>query len=143
MRDLPEASHYVKGEWPELASFAFCALLTQPIRVSADKKGDLPMKGSFVDFAKLKQAVSLISLLETYGVRLRNVGQMYLRGRCPLPTHGSKKSNDSFVVHRGKSFWVCHSVSCSSARKGKQGGDILDFVAAMQNCSIRDAALRL
>jgi DNA primase len=39
--------------------------------------------------------------------------------------------------------WVCHSDSCVAVRGGRVGGNVLDFVAAMENCSIREAALKL
>jgi Toprim-like/DNA primase catalytic core, N-terminal domain len=39
--------------------------------------------------------------------------------------------------------WACHSTSCCEVRQGRVGGNILDLVAALEGCSIRDAALRL
>ena len=41
------------------------------------------------------------------------------------------------------SIWTCQSSSCVAGRSGKKGGNILDFVALMENCSIRDAAVKL
>jgi DNA primase len=46
-------------------------------------------------------------------------------------------------VHTEKNVWACQSDSCAKARAGKRGGNVLDFVAAMESCSIRDAAARL
>ena len=43
----------------------------------------------------------------------------------------------------GRNVWACHSASCGQARHGKVGGNILDLVAWMEDCSIREAALRL
>src|SRR5438128_1730383 len=78
-----------------------------------------------------------------YNIRLRRVNQHSLRGLCPLPTHSSEKSVESFGVHTGKNIWACQSSSCAAARAGKKGGNVLDFVAVMESCSIRDAALKL
>jgi DNA primase len=38
--------------------------------------------------------------------------------------------------------WACQSQSCIKSR-GRIGGNVLDFVAAMENCSVRDAAIKL
>jgi DNA primase len=98
---------------------------------------------TFVDFREIKQRVSIEDVLGHYGIRLRRVNQNTLRGKCPLPTHSSEKSAESFSAHTGKNIWACQSASCASARQGKKGGNILDFVALMESCSIRDAAVKL
>src|SRR3974390_3462766 len=36
-----------------------------------------------------------------------------------------------------------NSGSCAGARGGRVGGNVLDFIASMESCSIREAALRL
>jgi DNA primase len=46
-------------------------------------------------------------------------------------------------VHTQKNVWICHSQSCVAARGGQAGGNVLDFVAAMEQCSIVEAARRL
>jgi len=66
-----------------------------------------------------------------------------LRGPCPLPTHGSERSRQSFSVDTAKNVWACHSASCCEARQGRMGGNVLDLVAWLERCSIRDAALHL
>jgi len=98
---------------------------------------------AWVDFKALKQTVSMEMAVACYGVMLRRVNGSYLRGRCPLPTHRSKSSHQTFIVNTDKNAWACHSNSCAGARGGRIGGNVLDFVAAMENCSIRQAALRL
>src|SRR5882724_2681655 len=98
------------------------------------------MSPKWVDFKAIKSAVSMEMVLAHYNVRVRKVNQSYLRGRCPLPTHASKESADSFGVHIGKNAWACQSQSCVEARSGRRGGNILDFVAAMEGSSIRDSA---
>jgi DNA primase len=98
---------------------------------------------TFVDFRIIKERVSIQSVLDHYGVQLRRVNQNSLRGKCPLPTHSSKESKESFSVETNKNIWACQSDSCAAARQGKRGGNVLDFTALMENCSIRDAALKL
>lgn len=98
---------------------------------------------AYVDFRAIKQHVSMQAVLSRYGVQLRKVNQYSMRGKCPLPTHSSEQSKESFGVHLGKNVWACQSTSCAAARQGRKGGNVLDFVAAMEGCSIRDAALKL
>jgi len=101
------------------------------------------MATAWVDFKKLKADVAIEQVLAHYGVHLRRIGATELRGRCPLPTHTSARSRDSFAVNIARNVWSCRSLSCMQARGGRPGGNILDFVALMEGCSIRDAALRL
>lgn len=101
------------------------------------------MTETFVDFRIVKQRVSIDQVLQHYGVRLRRTNHKSLRGFCPLPTHSSEKRRESFGADVERNIWACQSTSCSSARQGKKGGNILDFVALMESCSIRDAAVKL
>jgi DNA primase len=101
------------------------------------------MISHWVDFKAVKQGVSMEMALAYYGVMLRRIHGPYLRGRCPLPAHSSKHSNQSFIVNTEKNAWACHSDSCLASRGGRSGGNVLDFVAAMERCSVRDAALKL
>jgi DNA primase len=98
---------------------------------------------NWVDFQAVKQAVSMEMALSRYGVTLRRVNKAYLRGHCPLPTHSSAKSAESFGVNTEKNAWACQSDSCAKARGGRKGGNVLDFVALMESCAVRDAALKL
>lgn len=81
--------------------------------------------------------------LAHYGIRLHHSDHQSFRGLCPLPTHAPDASHHSFMVNTAKNAWACHSDSCIAARGGRIGGNVLDFVAAMESCSLRDAALRL
>ena len=101
------------------------------------------MSSQWVDFAAIKRSVDIKQVLDHYRVRLKRVRQDYLRGLCPLPTHGSAQSRESFGVDTGRNVWACHSASCCQARQGNVGGNILDLVACMEACSVREAALRL
>lgn len=100
------------------------------------------MTTAWVSFKQIKADVPIEQVLERYGVRLRRVGAD-LRGPCPLPTHTSRRSRDSFSVSPARNAWSCRSQSCMQARGGTPGGNILDFVAVMEGCSLREAALRL
>jgi DNA primase len=99
----------------------------------------------WVSFDEIKKTVTLEMALNRYGIRLRRVNPSTLRGKCPLPTHHSEKSTESFTATLTKGTggaWACQSQSCAKAR-GRVGGNVLDFVAAMEQCSVRDAAIKL
>ncbi len=101
---------------------------------------------AWVNFEDIKKTVSLEMVLKHYGVELRSSGTAALRGKCPLPMHGSDKSRLSFTATLNKGtggIWACQSRSCIEARSGKKGGNALDFVASMERCSVHDAALKL
>lgn len=101
------------------------------------------MSGDWVDFKELKERTPIQHILDRYGVHLRHAGRHELRGRCPLPTHTSRNSTNSFSVNVDLNAWACHSASCMYARGGRAGGNVLDLVALMERCSIREAAMRL
>jgi DNA primase len=103
------------------------------------------MTTSWVDFETIKKTISLEMVLNHYRVELRRSGDT-LRGKCPLPTHGSKESRTSFTAALTKGVggvWACQSASCVKARDGKRGGNALDFVATMEGCPIREAATKM
>ena len=99
----------------------------------------------WVSFDEIKKTVTLQMAIEHYGIPLRRTNANTLRGKCPLPAHGSEKSNESFTATLTKGVggaWACQSHSCIKSR-GRVGGNVLDFVAAMEQCSVRDAAIKL
>jgi DNA primase len=99
----------------------------------------------WVSFDEIKKTVSLQMVIDHYRIPLRRVGPDTLRGKCPLPSHNSKTSTESFTATLSKGVggaWACQSQSCIKSR-GRVGGNVLDFVAAMENCSVRDAAIKL
>src|SRR5690242_14673944 len=89
------------------------------------------MESSWVDFKAIKQAVTIGQVLDRYGVKLKRSGKE-LRGRCPIH-HGD--GADSFHANTEKNAFHCFS--CGTK------GNVLDFVAAMEKCNVRDAALKL
>jgi DNA primase len=101
------------------------------------------MATTWVDFKQLKADIGIEQILAQYGVHLRRITATELRGRCPLSTHTSSRSRDSFSVNLARNVWSCRSQSCMQARGGRPGGNVLDFVALMESCSVRDAALWL
>jgi DNA primase len=101
---------------------------------------------TWVSFDEIKKKITLGMAIDHYRVSLRRVAADVLRGKCPLPMHGSEKSKDSFTATLSKGtggVWACQSQSCIAARGGRRGGNALDFVAAMERCSVRDAAIKM
>jgi DNA primase len=88
----------------------------------------------FVDFKAVKAAVSMLQVLEHYGLAesFKRSGNS-LSGPCPL--HGGE-NRTQFRVSLEKNCWNCFG-TC------KGGGNILDFVARKEGCSLREAALAL
>ena len=98
---------------------------------------------NWVNFREVKTQIRLADVIRSYGVKLQSSGPGCLRGRCPLPAHSSKDSALSFSINTARNVWACHSQSCIAKRGGAIGGNVLDFVAVMEGCTIRDAALIL
>jgi DNA primase len=101
------------------------------------------MEKKWVDFKAVKDAVSMEAALAHYSIKVYRANKDHVRGKCPLPTHTSPTSKLSFVVNTTKNVWSCKSDSCVAGREGKTGGNVLDFVAVMEKCSIREAAEKL
>jgi DNA primase len=87
---------------------------------------------NWVDFTAIKLHVSLAVVLRHYQVPLRRSGRDQYRGLCPIH-HG--KGRDAFHANLGRN--VFHCFSCGA------GGSVLDFVAALEGCTLREAAVRL
>src|SRR5438105_4300888 len=100
------------------------------------------MASEWIDFQAVKEAVSIEAILAKYNVALRRVNQSSLRGACPLPSY-TTKGTPSLCVNIDKGAWSWKSESCVAARGGRAGGNALDFVAVMERCSVRDAALKI
>lgn len=90
-------------------------------------------RNRWVDFQAIKEAVSLEAVLAHYGVKnLRRRRRDQLEGCCPL--HGGERE-DAFHASLSKNAFHCFACDAQ--------GNVLDFVAAMEKCSIREAALKL
>src|SRR5450759_3152033 len=90
-------------------------------------------KTAFVDFKAVKAAITMEQVLEHYGILDKfKPGTDSLNGPCPI----HKGSNPTqFRVSLSKNIWNCFS-EC------KHGGNVLDFIAEMENVSIHAAALK-
>lgn len=90
------------------------------------------MRG-WVSFAEIKRRVTLEQVLRCYEVNwLRRSGVDQYRGHCPIHRGQGKEA-----FHANLKRGVFHCFACGA------GGNVLDFVAAMEGVSIREAALRL
>ena len=85
-----------------------------------------------VSFHAVKEAVSLEEVLRYYQVPGLRRHRQQLQGRCPL--HAGSR-DDSFRATLTQN--VFHCFACPA------GGSVLDFVAAQEKCSLREAVLRL
>src|SRR6185436_11005257 len=88
-------------------------------------------KSQFVDFRAVKREVSMVQVLEHYGL----MSQMHrngdsITGACPI--HGGQNKT-AFRVSISKNCWNCFS-RCES------GGNVLDFVSKKENVSLLKAA---
>lgn len=91
------------------------------------------MANEWVDFRVVKATVSMAEVLQRYEMdwlRRRRPGQ--LEGRCPIHRGGRE---DAFHVSLSKNAFQCFACQAH--------GNVLDFVAAMEQCSVREAARRL
>ena len=88
---------------------------------------------AWVSFAELKSRVRLRQVLQSYGVDwLRRSGRDQYRGRCPIH---QGQGREAFHVNLARDIFHCFA--CGA------GGNVLDFVSAMEGCSMREAGLRL
>ena len=89
---------------------------------------------TFVDFKAVKAAVTMLHVLEHYGfaVSFKRTGNS-LSGPCPL--HNGQ-NRTQFRVSLEKNCWNCFG-TCNG------GGNVLDFVARKEGCTLREAALKL
>ena len=90
-------------------------------------------KTAFVDFKAVKAAITMEQVLQHYGLLDKfKRGTDSLNGPCPI----HKGSNPTqFRVSTSKNIWNCFS-EC------KHGGNVLDFIAEMEQVSIHAAALK-
>src|ERR1700733_8403820 len=90
------------------------------------------MTTQWVDFKALKAAVSMELALSHYQINWLRKKDGELRGRCPIH---QGEGTDTFHVSLHKNVFQCFSC--------KARGNVLDFVAAMEKCSVRDAGVKL
>jgi DNA primase len=85
-----------------------------------------------LDFKSIKRGITMESVLRHYQVELRRSGKDQYRGGCPIHRGDGR---GAFHVNLARN--VFHCFACGA------GGTVLDFVAAMEGCSLFDAAQRL
>jgi len=93
------------------------------------------MAKEWVDFKRIKDAVNMQMVLDHYGIKGLTKSGDELRGACPI--HKGSPRSKNFTVNIRKNAFNCFSKDC------KARGNVLDFVAAMEHCDVRDAALKL
>lgn len=93
------------------------------------------MAKAWVDFKEIKAGASIEQVLSRYGVNGLTRHGDELRGACPI--HKGSRDSKSFTVNVQKNVFQCFSSDCRAR------GNVLEFVAAMERCNIRTAALRL
>jgi DNA primase len=90
------------------------------------------MENNWVDFKAVKAAVSITMVLDHYGVNWLRKEKGELVGRCPI-----HKGEGSRTFHANPEKNAFNCFSC------KAKGNVLDFVAAMEQVGVREAALRI
>ena len=95
-----------------------------------------------LDFAAIKQIRIVDVAAGHYQLPLRFRGN-YANASCPLPSHKDGDTGKSFSVNIPGNYWRCFSQSCNANNGGKKGGDVINFVAAMEKCREREAAEKL
>ena len=94
-----------------------------------------------LDFNRIKE-IKLTDVLARYKIALRYKTD-YAVCACPLPTHKKGDTSKSFSVNLRGNYFICFSDSCNANNGGKRGGDVINFVALMEGCREKDAALKL
>lgn len=93
----------------------------------------MSQKAEWVDFEEIKATIAMKDVLDHYGLAegLKQKGDE-LVGFCPI--HDKKHYNENaFSANTEKQVWHCFACG--------RGGNILDFVAEMEETNIREAAL--
>ena len=89
------------------------------------------MESNWVDFKAIKAAVTIEQVLDRYGIKLKRTGNE-LRGRCPIH---QGDGTSSFHANTEKNAFHCFSCQAK--------GNVLDFVAAIEKCSVHEAGLKI
>jgi DNA primase len=89
----------------------------------------------WVDFKVVKEKVTMQMVLDHYQITGLKKSGDELRGACPI--HQGAANSRQFTVNISKNAFHCFYTEC------KARGNVLDFVAKMENCTVREAALKL
>lgn len=86
----------------------------------------------WVDFRQIKDAVPIGAVLERYAWKcLRRCGDR-VQGRCPIHRGQGENAFHADLCNNGFHCFSCHA-----------GGSVLDLVAKLERCSVRQAAVLL
>lgn len=89
------------------------------------------MRKPYVNFRELKAAVPIRRVLEKYG---------HLKS---LAKSGDRLSGPCLLCDSQSAFRVSQEKNCFMCFRCQIGGNMLDLVAAMEQCSVRDAAVKV
>lgn len=91
----------------------------------------------FVDFAVVKQRVTMQQVLERYGIFKGLTGEGTQR-KGPSPFAANTRSGSrAFSVNLDKNVWMLFG------KQERGGGNVIDFVMRKEGCGVREAALKL
>lgn len=88
--------------------------------------------GQYIDFSYVKQHADFESVLDHYGIAYSQSGD---EARCLCPFHEDTKP--SLTINFEKRVFHCHAASCGAK------GNVLEFVAAIEDSDLRSAAVIL
>lgn len=88
-------------------------------------------ENGWIDFAAVRQAVSMEMLIIHFGLLVSRKGA---EARLKCPFHGGKSDN-SMLINLAENRFYCFGC--------KTRGDVLEFVANYESCSLHEAALLL
>jgi CHC2 zinc finger len=83
------------------------------------------------DMQRIKQTISIDAALAHYGASPMQRSGAARVGACPI--HGTSTTSRAFRISADGHAWYCFG-DC------QRGGSVIDLVAALEHCSIRDAA---
>lgn len=91
----------------------------------------------FIDYAAVKAATTIEMVLHHYGVLESPQPEEQETIRCCCPIHQGTDDSE-FSVNLAKNLWRCFSVIACNA-----GGNHLDLVARMEDCTLHEAAWQM
>ena len=95
-----------------------------------------------LNFGKIKR-IRIVEVCGRYQISLKFRGD-YANAQCPLPNHKEGDKANSFSINLAGNYWRDASPeSCNAKNNGKKGGDVINFVALMENCREKEAAEKL